>query len=104
MVQLPHSKGGVDLHAVLHTLATEHAINELLVEAGPTLSGALLDAGLIDELIIYMAPSLLGDSARGLFHLAAPLAMPQRIGLEIGEIRAVGQDWRIIAKRVTPRA
>lgn len=97
VVKLPHGNGGIDLPAALRTLAAEYAINELLVEAGPTLNGALLDAGLIDELIIYMAPALLGDSARGLFHLPAPLALPQRIELNISEVRAVGQDWRITA-------
>lgn len=104
VVNLPHGNGGIDLHAALRYLATEHDINELLVEAGPTLNGALLDAGLIDELVIYMAPALLGDGARGLFHLASPPAMSQRIELEISEVRAVGQDWRITAKRAAPRA
>ncbi len=97
VVRMPRGNGGIDLHAALRTLATEHDINELLVEAGPTLSGALLEAGLIDELMIYMAPSLLGDSARGLFHLSAPLILPQRIELAISEVRAVGHDWRITA-------
>ncbi|MDA1106884.1 MAG: bifunctional diaminohydroxyphosphoribosylaminopyrimidine deaminase/5-amino-6-(5-phosphoribosylamino)uracil reductase RibD [Proteobacteria bacterium] len=104
VVKLPHGNGGIDLHAALRTLAAEYAINELLVEAGPTLHGALLDAGLIDELVIYMAPALLGDGARGLFHLASPPAMPQRIELEISEVRAVGQDWRITVTPSKPLA
>ncbi|MDO9371607.1 MAG: bifunctional diaminohydroxyphosphoribosylaminopyrimidine deaminase/5-amino-6-(5-phosphoribosylamino)uracil reductase RibD [Gammaproteobacteria bacterium] len=104
VASMPHGNGGIDLHAALRYLATEHDINELLVEAGPILSGALLEAGLIDELVIYMAPVLLGDGARSLFHLSTPLTMPQRIELNISEIRAVGHDWRITATPSKPLA
>lgn len=92
----PAPQGGVDLSAVMAYLA-EQEVNEVLVEAGPTLSGALLQAELIDELIIYMAPHLMGGAARGLFHLPELVSMDQRIGLEILDIRAVGRDWRITA-------
>lgn len=95
----PASQGGVDLPAVMAYLADQE-INEVLVEAGPTLNGALLQAELIDELIIYMAPHLMGDAARGLFYLPELVSMDQRIGLEILDIRAVGRDWRITAKVV----
>lgn len=101
VVSMPHGNGGIDLHAALRYLAAEHDINEVLVEAGPTLSGILLEAGLIDELVIYMAPSLLGNSARSLFHLSASLTMPQRIELNISDVRAVGHDWRITATQAT---
>ncbi len=67
------------------------------VEAGPTLSGTLLQAGLVDELVIYMAPHLMGDAARGLFSLPGLERMTDRIQLEIADIRAIGQDWRITA-------
>lgn len=90
----------VDLPALMRMLA-EHQINEVLLEAGPTLSGAMLQAGLIDEVIIYMAPHLMGDAARGLFHLPGLQQMDQRIGLDIQDIRAVGQDWRITARVVS---
>lgn len=96
----PARPGGVDLAALMQMLATEHEINEVLVEAGPTLNGALLNAGLIDEVIIYMAPHLMGDAARGLFHLPALQQMSQRVALDIQDIRAVGCDWRITAKIV----
>ena len=96
----PARQGQVDLTALMQMLAVEHEINEVLVEAGPTLNGALLDAGLIDEVIIYMAPHLMGDAARGLFHLPGLQHMSQRIALDIQDIRAVGQDWRITAKIV----
>lgn len=105
LVSLPAEGGHVDLAAVLSYLAAQREINEVLVEAGPILSGALLQARLIDELVIYMAPILLGDSARGLVRLQPDIAkLMKRIELEITEIRAVGCDWRITAKSAAPRA
>ncbi len=88
---------GIDLPAVMRYLATQE-INEVLLEAGATLNGAMLRAGLVDEVVIYMAPHLMGDAARGLFHLPGLESMAQRINLEIIDIRAVGKDWRITAK------
>lgn len=92
--------GGIDLPAVMRHLAAQQ-INEVLLEAGPVLNGAMLRAGLIDELIIYMAPHLMGDAARGLFHLPGLGSMDQRIALDILDIRAVGKDWRITASVVS---
>jgi diaminohydroxyphosphoribosylaminopyrimidine deaminase/5-amino-6-(5-phosphoribosylamino)uracil reductase len=93
---LPLAGPHLDLVAVLRSLG-EQGLNEVQVEAGPTLSGALLQAGLVDELVIYVAPHLMGDAARGLFSLPGLDRMEQRIGLRIGDIRAVGDDWRVIA-------
>jgi diaminohydroxyphosphoribosylaminopyrimidine deaminase/5-amino-6-(5-phosphoribosylamino)uracil reductase len=59
-----------------------------------------LQTGLVDELVIYMAPHLMGDRARGLFSLPALRHMHQRVDLEIIDLRAVGKDWRIVAKPV----
>ncbi|MDY6980897.1 MAG: bifunctional diaminohydroxyphosphoribosylaminopyrimidine deaminase/5-amino-6-(5-phosphoribosylamino)uracil reductase RibD [Pseudomonadota bacterium] len=87
----------VDLAAVLDQLG-EMEINELHVETGATLAGALVQAGLVDELIVYMAPTLLGDAARGLFHLPGLETMADRLPLHIKDIRAVGEDWRITAE------
>ncbi|MCP4696545.1 MAG: bifunctional diaminohydroxyphosphoribosylaminopyrimidine deaminase/5-amino-6-(5-phosphoribosylamino)uracil reductase RibD [Gammaproteobacteria bacterium] len=97
VVCLPNRKGGVDLAAMCRHLAEQEGVNEVLMESGATLSGTMLEAGLIDELVIYMAPVLMGDGARGLFHLPRLTQMSQRISLKIKEIRAVGQDWRITA-------
>ncbi len=99
VVALPGTAAGLDLAAVLQHLAMQCEINEVLLEAGPILSGALLRAGLIDELVLYIAPLLLGDDARGLFHWLPGLEdMQDRIKLEIDDLRAVGGDWRVIAR------
>ncbi len=97
VVPLPADSNGLDLMAVMHQLA-QREINEVMLEAGATLSGAMMQAGLIDELVIYLAPHLMGDAARGLFHLPGLETMDQRIELDIREIRAVGKSWRISAR------
>ena len=97
VVTLPTRDGRPDLAAVLQYLARLE-VNEVHLEAGARLSGALLDAGLVDELVIYMAPHLMGDAARGLFHLPVIGEMAQRIQLEVSDIRSVGEDWRITAR------
>ncbi|HGG59188.1 MAG TPA: bifunctional diaminohydroxyphosphoribosylaminopyrimidine deaminase/5-amino-6-(5-phosphoribosylamino)uracil reductase RibD [Gammaproteobacteria bacterium] len=89
---------GIDLKAVLRELARRQ-VNECHVEAGATLAGGLLQAGLVDEIIVYMAPHLMGDAGRGLFHLPGLEAMRDRVALHIDDIRAVGDDWRIRARR-----
>lgn len=87
----------VNLTEVLTTLAGL-GVNEVLVEAGATVAGAFLAAGLVDELVVYLAPHLMGDGARGLFQLPGIERMDQRIDLDITDIRAVGSDWRITAR------
>lgn len=101
VVRLPFCNNTVDMQAVLDTLG-EMEVNEVLVETGATLSGAMLQAGLIDELVIYMAPILMGDGARGLFRLPGLESMQQKIGLDITNVRAVGKDWRITARVTRP--
>lgn len=96
--QLPsHGEGGsVDLQAVLDLLADMH-INEVLLETGATLSGAMLEAELIDELVIYMAPVIMGNEARGLYRLPHLQSMQDKIQLEITDTRVIGSDLRITA-------
>ena len=86
----------LSLEAVLKDLAKKH-INEVHVEAGATLCGALLQQRFVDELVIYMAPSILGSDARGLLELPGLDQMKDKIDLDIQDIRAVGRDWRIRA-------
>lgn len=84
---------GLDLTAVL-TLLSERGCNELMVEAGATVSGAFLQAKLVDEWFVYMAPTLMGSAGRPL--MGWPMqAMAERQDVQIVDIRAVGQDWRI---------
>ena len=96
-LQTPLGTSGLDLRAVLAALA-RRGLNEILVEAGPTLAGAFVAAGLADEFVIYQAPHFMGDAARGLFHLPGLTRMEQRKALEIVEIRRVGPDLRMIAR------
>jgi diaminohydroxyphosphoribosylaminopyrimidine deaminase/5-amino-6-(5-phosphoribosylamino)uracil reductase len=86
--------GKLDLKAVLNLLA-ERGCNELHVEAGPVLCGALFAAGLVDELLIYMAPVLLGDTARPLLALPPLAEMAARWKLKLLDTRAVGEDLRL---------
>jgi diaminohydroxyphosphoribosylaminopyrimidine deaminase/5-amino-6-(5-phosphoribosylamino)uracil reductase len=97
VVRLPACQGDLSLPAVLDELGRRQ-INEVLIEAGPTLAGAAVAAGLVDELVIYMAPHIMGDAARGLLHLPGLEQMADRIPLSISDIRAVGSDWRITAR------
>jgi diaminohydroxyphosphoribosylaminopyrimidine deaminase/5-amino-6-(5-phosphoribosylamino)uracil reductase len=96
VVPLPLADQRLNLVAVLQHLG-EMEVNEIHLEAGATLSGALLQAGLVDELVVYMAPHLLGNAARGLFSLPGLERMEDRPELSIHDIRAVGRDWKITA-------
>ncbi|PMR69602.1 bifunctional diaminohydroxyphosphoribosylaminopyrimidine deaminase/5-amino-6-(5-phosphoribosylamino)uracil reductase RibD [Halomonas heilongjiangensis] len=90
--------GRVDLQALLRHLADVEQTNEVLLETGATLAGAMLDAGLVDEMQLFVAPTLLGGEARPLFQLAGIETMAQQRPLDILDIRAVGRDWRITAR------
>ena len=94
-ISLPNNNGQVDLIKLLKVLA-EKGCNNVLIEAGSKLAGEFMLKGLVDELVIYMAPKLLGSMAMPLFSL--PFAsMAQQIELDITDIRQVGNDWRITA-------
>ena len=97
VIRFSGSANDVDLPALMEFLA-EREINEVLLETGATLGGAILRAGLIDELVIYMAPILMGSDARGLFRLPNLTRMEERIELELLDVRAVGKDWRVTAR------
>jgi diaminohydroxyphosphoribosylaminopyrimidine deaminase/5-amino-6-(5-phosphoribosylamino)uracil reductase len=97
VVVLPGADGQVDVAAVLGDLA-DQGCNEVLVEAGTKLNGSLLQAGLVDELVLYVAPQLLGDMARGIARLGELTSLEQRIEMEWKDVRRVGRDLRIIAR------
>lgn len=92
--------GRVELADMLRWLADNEQVNELLVETGATLAGALLDAQLVDELQLFVAPTLLGGDARPLFELPGITRMADQKRLVIKESRQVGQDWQIITTPV----
>ncbi len=89
--------GSFDLPAVLSLLAAR-GINEVQVESGATLAGALLKAGLVDELLLYVAPILLGDRARPLFAGLGIDEMAQALRLRVVESRRVGEDMRLLLR------
>ena len=89
------AKGRVDISAWVEYLG-EQAFNDIMVEAGPTLSGALLEGGWVDRLIIYQAPKLLGDEARAMAAMKFP-ALAEAPEFEINEVTRIGADLRIIA-------
>jgi diaminohydroxyphosphoribosylaminopyrimidine deaminase/5-amino-6-(5-phosphoribosylamino)uracil reductase len=91
---LPESNGRLDLHAVIKFLAKQE-INNVFVEAGATLNGALLDAGLVDEWLIYMASCVLGDKGRGAFVLPELQSMTDKKMLQWRDVRHVGRDLRL---------
>jgi diaminohydroxyphosphoribosylaminopyrimidine deaminase / 5-amino-6-(5-phosphoribosylamino)uracil reductase len=92
---VPVLHGRFDLEAVLKLLA-ERGINEVQVEAGATLAGAFIAAGLADEVLLYVAPVLLGERARPLFAGLGIDAMAQRAQLKVVDARAIGEDQRLL--------
>lgn len=97
VVVLPNHEGKVELPALLQELA-RRGCNEVHVEAGHKLNGSLIDEGLVDELLIYMAPSILGDTAQGMFHLPPLKSLAERRNVKITEVTQVGADLRILAR------
>jgi diaminohydroxyphosphoribosylaminopyrimidine deaminase/5-amino-6-(5-phosphoribosylamino)uracil reductase len=93
-----NKNGRLNLQDVMKFLA-EQQINEVLVEAGSSLNGALLAEDLIDEYIVYMASCILGDQGRGLFHLPHIQKMADRKNLKLRDVRQVGQDLKLTLTR-----
>ncbi len=96
--QLPKKNNRVDLTAVFDFLGRQQ-INEVLIEAGAILNGALLEADLVDEWIIYMATCVLGDSGRGLFSLPSVQNMADKKVLQLKNVRQVGADLKLTLSR-----
>lgn len=88
------ANGRVDLEALLRYLA-EREINEVLIEAGPTLAGTAVQQRLVDEIVLYLAPHLMGSDARGLFNIGPLASMSERVPLELLDLRQIGPDLRI---------
>lgn len=94
---LPNPSGKVDLKALLETLA-QRGINEVHAEAGFKLNGSLLRENLVDELLLYLAPCLIGHEANGLVNLPALTTLDDKRCLQIRDLRQVGADIRLIAR------
>jgi len=97
VISLPDMTGKVDLKAMLTELG-KSGVNELLVEAGPVLNGALAAAGLVDEFIFYFAPSLLGNSAQAMLALPELADLSEKYNLQVTDFRKIGLDIRLIAR------
>jgi len=96
VVRLDAVDGRLDLGSVMNWLSGLQA-NEVHVEAGATLCGALLNSKLVDEIVVYIAPHIMGCDARGLFDIPGLEHMADRIRLDIRDVRQVGKDLRITA-------
>ena len=94
---LPNPHGKVELPELLRELG-RRGVNEVHVEAGTRLNGSLLREGCVDELLVYLAPSLIGDTGRGMFSLPEFTGLEQMIALSIREVSRIGEDIRVIAR------
>lgn len=97
VIELPGPGGKVDLAAMLLDLG-QREVNELHVEAGHKLNGSLIREGLVDELLLYVAPQLLGSGAMGLSAWGPLQSLEQKLALRFGPVTAVGDDLRILAR------
>ena len=94
VIELPGRDGRVDLPALLTRLA-QRGVNELHVEAGAVLNGALLAAGLVDEWVAYVAPMAVGDGARGLFAHPPLATLADAARFSLADVRQLGDDLRL---------
>jgi diaminohydroxyphosphoribosylaminopyrimidine deaminase/5-amino-6-(5-phosphoribosylamino)uracil reductase len=97
VIRVQRAPGAVDVQQVLADLATRE-VNDVLVEAGPTVSGHLLSLKLVDELVIYQAPHIMGSETRPMFVTPAWMRLADRQALRIVDLRRVGSDIRITAR------
>jgi len=99
-LSIPNAAGKVELGELMAELA-RRGLNEIHVEAGFKLNGSLVAAGVVDELLIYLAPSLIGESGRGMFNLPPLTDLAGRVPLSIHDVRQIDADLRIIARVMT---
>ena len=99
VIVLPNSSGKVELRDLFRELARRE-VNEVHVEAGYKLNGSLLGEGMVDELVLYVAPSVIGDAARGMFNLPELTDLSGRRNLKIQDLRMVGSDIRLLARPI----
>ena len=97
VIVLPNAAGKVELPDLFRELA-RRGLNEIHVEAGHKLNGSLLNEGMVDELVLYLAPDVIGDTARGMFNLPELTELSGRRRASIRDVRMVGDDVRLIAR------
>jgi len=97
VVVLPNASGKVELAELMRELARRE-LNEIHVEAGVKLNGSLVAAGVVDELLIYLAPSLLGDGGNGMFNLPSIARLDQKLPLRLVDVQRIGEDVRVVAR------
>ena len=97
VVLLPNAHGKVELPSMLEELA-RRGVNELHVEAGFRLNGSLVREGCVDEFLVYLNPSFLGDGAQGMLDLPAVGALEERLKLKLVSLERLGDDLRILAR------
>ena len=97
IVALPNSQGKVDLPKMLEELA-RRGVNELHVEAGVRLNGSLVREACVDEFLIYLNPSFLGDDSQGMLLLSGISSLEERIKIKIASLGRIGDDIRILAR------
>ena len=88
----------VNLQFVLESLASDFSCNEVLIEAGPSLSGAFIEAELVDELILYIAPKLLGSDGKPLLNIAGMQSLNEFAGFSVQQLIKIGEDVRLTLK------
>jgi diaminohydroxyphosphoribosylaminopyrimidine deaminase/5-amino-6-(5-phosphoribosylamino)uracil reductase len=97
VVALPNARGKVELPAMLEELA-RRGVNELHVEAGFRLNGSLVREGCVDEFLVYLNPSLLGDMSQGMVDLPAVASLEARLALKLRSVERVGEDLRLLLR------
>jgi diaminohydroxyphosphoribosylaminopyrimidine deaminase/5-amino-6-(5-phosphoribosylamino)uracil reductase len=97
VIVMPNREGKVELGELFRELARRE-INEVHVEAGFRLNGSLVREGFVDELLVYLAPSIIGDKAQGMFELPEITELAGRRQLVVSELRAIGSDIRVMAR------
>ena len=99
VIVIPNSAGKVELGSLFRELARRE-LNEVHVEGGFRLNGSLLAEGLVDELVVYLAASIIGDAAQGMFHLPGLTDLEGRKRLAVRDLRMIGPDIRVVARFV----
>ena len=95
VVTLPLQNQQLDLSALLDFLAKQE-INEVMVEAGGTLAGSFVKAGLVDELVVFQSPDIMGSSAQAVFYLPEINKMNEKIHYEYVDLRKIGRDLKLV--------